>query len=95
MQAGKATVQDILQGAVDEGGSRAQIFSKPGGFAQATKDFEALEAQSQNLGRVQVKDLPGGQGRAVLRNLSSDGRPTLKIQPAGGGYKSVAIRYNP
>ena len=93
--AGKATVQDILQGAVDEGGSRAQIFSKPGGFAQATKDFEALEGQSQNLGRVQVKDLPGGQGRAVLRNFSSDGRPTLEIQPAGGGYKSTAIRYNP
>jgi|GEM_PF-1334368 len=93
--AGKATVQDILQGAVDEGGSRAQIFSKPGGFAQATKDFEALEGQSQNLGRVQVKDLPNGQGRAVLRNFSSDGRPTLEIQPAGGGYKSVAIRYNP
>jgi RHS repeat-associated protein len=92
---GKATVQDILQGAVNEGGSRAQIFSKPGGFAQATKDFEALDGQAVNLGRVRVKDLPNGQGRAVLRDFSKDGRPTLEIQPVGGGYKSTAIRYNP
>jgi RHS repeat-associated protein len=38
----KVTVQDILQGAVREGGSRTEIYSKPGGFAQATKDFESL-----------------------------------------------------
>ena len=31
----KVTVQDILQGAVREGGSRTEIYSKPGGFAQA------------------------------------------------------------
>jgi RHS repeat-associated protein len=91
----KATVQDILQGALREGGSRTEIFSKPGGFAQATKDFESLEGSAQTVGPVRIKDLPNGQGRAVLRNFSSDGRPTLEIQPAGGGYKGTAIRYNP
>jgi RHS repeat-associated protein len=94
-RAGEATAQDILQGAVKEGGSRADIYAKPGGFAQATKDFDALGGQAQSLGRVQIKDLPNGAGRAVLRNFSSDGRATLEIQPAGGGYKSIAIRYNP
>ncbi len=91
----KITVQDILQGALREGGSRTEIFSKPGGFAQATKDFESLEGSAQTVGPVRIKDLPNGQGRAVLRNFSSDGRPTLEIQPAGGGYKGTAIRYNP
>jgi RHS repeat-associated protein len=91
---GKATFQDLLQGAVRDGGSRSEIWSKPGGYAQATKDFESLDGTSQNLGRVQIKDLPDGQGRAVLRNFSSDGRPTLELQPAGGGYKGTAIRYN-
>lgn len=88
----KVTVQDILRGAVREGGSRTEIYAKPGGFAQATEDFEALEGSAQILGRVRVKDLPNGQGRAVLRNFSSDGRPTLEIQPAGGGPKGTAIR---
>ncbi|MGI8745809.1 MAG: RHS repeat domain-containing protein [Bryobacteraceae bacterium] len=92
--AAKVTVQDILQGAVREGGSRTDIYSKPGGFAQATQDFESLEGTSQTVGPVRIKDLPNGGGRAVLRNLSSDGRPTLEIQPAGGGYKGTAIRYN-
>jgi RHS repeat-associated protein len=92
--AAKATVQDILQGAVREGGSRTEIYAKPGGFAQATKDFESLEGSAQTVGPVRIKDLPNGQGRAVLRNFSSDGRPTLEIQPAGGGYKGTAIRYN-
>jgi hypothetical protein len=43
--AGRATFQEILQGAVEESGQA----TKSGGIAQATKDFEALEGQSQNL----------------------------------------------
>ena len=87
---GRATFQEILQGAVEESGQA----TKSGGIAQATKDFEALEGQSQNLGRVQMKELPDG-GKAVLRNFSKDGRPTLEYQPASGGSKTQWIRYNP
>lgn len=97
--AGKATVQDILKGATREGGTRANVFSKPGGVAQATKDFNSLGGKAVQAGNVMIKDLPGGQGRAVLRTdpstWSTDGRPSLDIQPTGGGYKAIAIRYNP
>jgi hypothetical protein len=91
-------VLDILKGAVREGGSRAEIWGKPGGIAQATSDFESLEGTSQTAGTVRIKELPKGQGREVLRtnpeNFSCDGRPSLDIQPPGGGYKAIAIRYN-
>ena|SRR6185437_7931185 len=40
--AGEATVQDILKGATREGGTIAEIYSKPGGVAQAMKDFNSL-----------------------------------------------------
>lgn len=71
---------------------------KSGGFAQAKKDFDSLDGTAVQAGRVQIKDLPNGEGRAVLRNFSSSGtgnRPTLELQPAGGGFKGQAIRYNP
>jgi len=68
--------------------------SKTCATRQATKDFESLEGASQNLGKVQVKDLPDG-GKAVLRNFSNDGRATLEYQPASGGSKTEWIRYNP
>ncbi len=94
---GAATVDDILQGAVREGGSSSQIFGKSGGVQQAESDFNALPGHEQVAGPVKIKDLPGG-GRAVLRTdpstWSTDGRPSLDIQPSGGGYKQVAIRYN-
>jgi RHS repeat-associated protein len=98
--AGKTTVQDILQGATSEGGSRANIFSKPGGIVQATKDFNALDGNAVKAGNVLIKDLSDGQGRAVLRTDPSTfggggaGRPTMEIQPAGGGYAQTKIRYN-
>jgi hypothetical protein len=91
---GTATVKDLLIGATPEGGTRTDIYSKPGGYSQARADFEALGGQSRANGRLLVKDLPNGQGRAVLRDFSTDGRPTLEIQPPGGGYKATAIRYN-
>ena len=96
--AGEATVEDILKGATREGGTRADIYSKPGGVAQAKKDFNSLGGIAVKTGDVTIKDLPGG-GRAVLRTdpstWSTDGRPSLDIQPTGGGYKAIAIRYNP
>jgi len=88
---GRATFQDLLQGTVKDASGQS---TKNGGFAQATKDFESLEGKSQNLGRVQLKELPDG-GKAVLRNFSNDGRPTLEYQPSTGGSKTEWIRYNP
>jgi hypothetical protein len=96
--AAKSTVQEILEGAASEGWSRASIFSKPGGMAQATKDFNALDGTARKAGNVMIKDLPNGGGRAVLRtdpSTWSNGRSSLDIPPTGGGYKSTAIRYNP
>jgi RHS repeat-associated protein len=88
------TVADVLQGATPEGGSRTDIYSKPGGMQQAQKDFNDLAGGNPEVrGPVQIKELGDGR-RAVLRDFSTDGRPTLEIQPPGGGYKQITIRYN-
>ena len=84
------TFQDILQGAVNDASGQP---TKSGGFAQATKDFDALAGKAQSLGKVQMKELPDG-GKAVLRNFSNDGRATLEYQPPTGGSKTAWIRYN-
>jgi len=68
----------------------AEILERAGGFTQATKDFEALKGTEQTLGNVKVKELSDGS-KAVLRNFSGDGRPTLEIQNATGTTK---FRYN-
>lgn len=90
-RAGETTFQDILQGAAKDASGQS---TKSGGFAQATKDFDALAGKAQSLGKVQVKELPDG-GKAVLRNFSNDGRATLEYQPPTGGSKTAWIRYNP
>jgi len=88
------TVPDILQGATREGGSSTDIYSKPGGFPQAQQDFNDLGGSKvETKGPVEVKDLPDGR-RAVVRNFSSDGRPTLEIQVRGESSKPIEIRYN-
>jgi hypothetical protein len=69
----------------------AEILEKAGGFAQATKDFEALNGAEKALGNVKIKTLSDGS-TAVLRNFSGDGRATLEIQNATGTTK---FRYNP
>ncbi len=68
----------------------AEIVDRAGGFAQATKDFEGLSGTEKTLGSVKVKELSDGS-KAVLRNFSGDGRPTLEIQNASGTTK---FRYN-
>ena len=39
-----------------------------------------------------MKELPDGS-KAILRDVSSDGRPTLQVQPNTGA--PIKIRYNP
>jgi hypothetical protein len=78
--------------------SRVATREMAGGMAQAQKDFDSLAGTAVKAGRVEIKDLPNGEGRAVLRSFSSEStgnRPTLELQPASGGSKGQAIRYNP
>ncbi|TAN30641.1 hypothetical protein EPN29_14265 [bacterium] len=91
VEAGVKEIGELLEGAVDEGGSASRIVARPGGIQQATKDFGALPGQAADKGRgVLVEQLPDGS-KAILRDFSSDGRPTIEIQHAGG--QTTKIRY--
>ncbi len=70
---------------------RAIQYEKAGGFAQALRDFESLEGPSRTIGEVRVKDLSDGS-KAVAREFSSGGKPTLEFQPPSG--PRTKIRYN-
>jgi hypothetical protein len=93
------TFQEIWDSATPvQGTSRVATREMTGGFAQAQRDFDSLPGTSEKTGRVWIKNLPNGEGRAVLRDFSSPAtgnRPTLELQPVGGGFKGMAIRYNP
>lgn len=69
----------------------AEILEKAGGFEQAAKDFESLQGAEKTIGNVKVKDLADGT-KAVLRDFSGDGRPTLEIQHPSG--EVTKYRYN-
>lgn len=58
---------------------------------QATKEFEALPGAEKTIGNVKVKELADGT-KAVLRDFSTDGRPTLEIQHPSG--EVTKYRYN-
>jgi len=69
----------------------SQQWEKPGGKAEADKDFDNLKPKD-------VKPIPGGRtgtlpdGRSVnVRDRSTDGRPTLEIQD---GPSRIKVRYN-
>jgi RHS repeat-associated protein len=81
----------ILEGAKVLKAARVIQYERAGGFLQATKDFESLAGAEKTIGAVKVKELSDGS-KAVLRNFSSEGRPTLEIQNAVG--KDIKIRYN-
>ena len=93
---GGVTVEEILQGTIKKGGTRADTVSKSGGITQAERDLNALKGGSvQTRGPVKVKELADGR-RAVLRTDPSTWGdhpgPTLEIQPPGGGYAKIKIR---
>ncbi len=69
----------------------AEILEKAGGIEQAAKDFESLQGAEKTIGNVKVKELSDGT-RAVLRDFSGDGRPTLEIQHPSG--EVTKYRYN-
>ncbi len=93
---GSATVEDIVRGAERNAGSRSDQVMKGGGLEKAERDFNSLAGHEEDRGTVRIKELPGGR-RAVLRTDPSTWGdhpgPTIEIQPEGGGYAKVKIRY--
>ena len=69
----------------------AELLEKAGGLARATEDFESLQGAEKTIGDVKVKELADGT-KAVLRDSSRDGRPTLEIQHPSG--EVTKYRYN-
>jgi RHS repeat-associated protein len=96
-EAGGKSFAELWESATTESStSRVSWKSSEGGFSQAQKDFDSLGGTSTKAGPVEFKELPNGEGRAILRGFSNDGRATIELQPAGGGAKGgMAIKYNP
>ncbi|HBU96079.1 MAG TPA: hypothetical protein DEF22_18405, partial [Leclercia adecarboxylata] len=70
---------------------RSKLFERTGGSNAANKEFDALSP-------TEIKEIPGGRvgklpdGRTVIvRERSTDGRPTLEIQ---SGKNRIKFRYN-
>ena len=69
---------------------------KGGGLEQAEGDFESLAGREEISGSTRYKELPDGR-RAVLRTDPSTWGdhpgPSMDIQPPGGGYAKIKVRY--
>ncbi|MEQ4510344.1 MAG: hemagglutinin repeat-containing protein [Dickeya sp.] len=91
---GKNITVDDLTSTSSKGEStlgRSKIYDRTGGSSAANKEFDALSP-------AEVKDIPGGRvgklpdGRTVVvRDRSTDGRPTLEIQ---SGKNRIKFRYD-
>ena len=70
-------------------------YQKPGGFEQASKEFDALNPSNvKNINTVYGQGKTGilSDGRTIiLRPGSTDGRPTLEIRNPNG--RGIEIRY--
>ena len=86
-------VPGASQGESTGGGTR--IWTRPGGFDEANKDFNAMNPS--NVGDkgngVRVGTLDDGR-RVIVRPISSDGRPTIEIQRPDGKRAGDKIRYD-
>ncbi|HAF2130399.1 TPA: hypothetical protein G9F27_004688 [Salmonella enterica] len=87
------TVEDLTSTSSkgNETAGRSKLFERTGGSNAANKEFDALSPS-------EIKDIPGGRvgklpdGRTVIvRERSTDGRPTLEIQ---SGKNRIKFRYN-
>lgn len=72
----------------------ARNYEKPGGKEALEKDFNKLpgKAEKSSDPKVRFKDLPNGE-RAILREDSKSGGPTLEIQPQNGEKVRIKVRY--
>jgi len=89
----KTTVDDLISSSSkgQETTGRSKLFERMGGSDAANKEFDSLSP-------TEIKDIPGGRvgklpdGRTVVvRERSTDGRPTLEIQ---SGKNRVKFRYD-
>lgn len=87
------TVEDLTSTSSkgNETTGRSKLFERTGGSNAANKEFDALSP-------TEIKDIPGGRvgklpdGRMVIvRERSTDGRPTLEIQ---SGKNRIKFRYD-
>ncbi|CNK47617.1 Uncharacterised protein [Yersinia intermedia] len=87
------TVEDLTSTSSkgNETTGRSKLFERTGGSNAANKEFDALSP-------TEIKDIPGGRvgklpdGRTVIvRERSTDGRPTLEIQ---SGKNRIKFRYD-
>ncbi|EHX1051996.1 hypothetical protein DSM92_23375 [Salmonella enterica subsp. enterica] len=87
------TVEDLTSTSSkgNETTGRSKLFERTGGSNAANKEFDALSPS-------EIKDIPGGRvgklpdGRTVIvRERSTDGRPTLEIQ---SGKNRIKFRYD-
>lgn len=87
------TVEDLTSTSSKENETtgRSKLFERTGGSNAANKEFDALSP-------TEIKDIPGGRvgklpdGRTVIvRERSTDGRPTLEIQ---SGKNRIKFRYD-
>jgi hypothetical protein len=87
----------ILDGAtLEKGGGRRRIYSKQGGQDALNRDFEKSPGRIiPSDSDVRIKESPNGD-RVVARNRSTDGAPTLEVQPKDVGKGNrirVEVRY--
>lgn len=93
--------KQILDGLVPAEDNIARQYVKPGGEAQMEEDFEkieggpAVETINSNGDLIKTKALPNGD-KAISRVKSTEGSPTIEIQPPRGTSKDrIKIRYKP
>ena len=84
----------ILEGATEGKVSSSRQYYKPGGLEQASKDFDLLRPSNiQNRGdNIRTGQLGDGS-TVIVRGTSTEGSPTLEIQPPQGSGKVIKIRY--
>ncbi|MGC6390114.1 VENN motif pre-toxin domain-containing protein, partial [Ewingella sp. S1.OA.A_B6] len=89
----KTTVDDLMSSSSkgQKTTGRSKLFERTGGSDAANKEFDSLTP-------TEIKDIPGGRvgklpdGRTVIvRERSTDGRPTLEIQ---SGKSRMKFRYD-
>lgn len=74
---------------------RSRLYERPGGIDEANKDLDNLspsDVKDINNNRVtrRVGTLPDGR-TVIVRDGSSDGRPTLEVQ---SGKNKIKFRYD-